>query len=114
MHEVMVAKGLQSAILAEAAKQEGKIIRAKISYGLTSAINDELLREAFAAISAGTASEGVKLEIRMRPIMGRCGVCGKEFEVNLNKPGCRFCKKDDFELLVDEGLILEEVEFETG
>jgi Zn finger protein HypA/HybF involved in hydrogenase expression len=102
MHEVMVAKGLQSAILAEAAKQEGKIIRAKISYGLTSAINDELLRE------------GVKLEIRMRPIMGRCGVCGKEFEVNLNKPGCRYCKKDDFELLADEGLILEEVEFETG
>lgn len=114
MHEAVVAKSLLSAILAEAAKLEGKIVRAKISYGLTSVINDELLREAFAAISAGTVCEGLKLEIRRRPIMGRCGVCGREFEVNLNKPGCRFCKKDDFELLADEGLILEEVEFETG
>ncbi len=114
MHEMSVAQNLLATISAETAKQKSKPIRAKISCGILNAINDELLVEAFSAISKGTRCEGIKLEIEHKPMRGLCKKCGLEFEVDFSKCYCAGCDSTDFELLEDAPLILEEIEFETG
>jgi len=63
MHETMLAENLLSAILEEVEKQNAKPVSAKISCGLFSAVNDEILRFAFDAAAKGTPCEGMRLEI---------------------------------------------------
>ncbi len=114
MHEMSVAQNLMATISAEAAKQKSKPIKAKISCGILNVINDELLAEAFSAISKGTSCESIRLEIEHKPMRGLCKKCGREFEVDFSKGRCTCCDSADFELLEDAPLILEEIEFETG
>jgi hydrogenase nickel incorporation protein HypA/HybF len=113
MHEAAVAQSLFEVIAAEAKKQRGKPIRAKISCGTFHTINDELLRAAYEAISRGTDCENVEFEIENKPIMAKCNGCGRQFEFDLNSAKCSHCGSEDFKLLPDEPLILEEIEFET-
>ena len=72
---------------------------------------------AFEAIAKGTPCEGVKLDIEHKPIRGQCKKCDQSFEVELRNPiahpGCSKCGSDDFELLPDGPLILEEIELQT-
>jgi hydrogenase nickel incorporation protein HypA/HybF len=127
MHETMVAQSLLAAISDEAAKHNAKPVGAKISCGKLSAINDEALFFAFEAIAKGTSCEGVKLDIEHKPMHGRCKKCDQSFEVELRTPfcntwqngnplehpGCSKCGSDDFELLPDAPLMLEEIELQT-
>jgi len=113
MHETMVAESLVTAISAEASKQNAKPVGAKISCGMLNTINDEVLCFAFEAIAKGTLCEGMKLEVEHKPIKGKCKNCKEEFEFELSSPGCPKCSSEDFELLPDAPLLLEEVEFET-
>lgn len=113
MHEVMVAQSLLAAISNEAAKQDGKPVCAKISCGKLYAINDEALCFAFEALAKSTPCEGVKLEIEHKPIRGQCKNCNESFEVELSSPGCPKCGSNDFSLLPDAPLLLEEIEFWT-
>ena len=111
MHEMMVAENLLAAISDEAARRNVKPIGARISCGKLYAINDEALRFAFEAIAKGTACEGLKLEIEHKPIQCRCKKCDETFSVDLSSPKCCKCGSDDFELLPDAPLLLEEIEF---
>jgi hydrogenase nickel incorporation protein HypA/HybF len=111
MHEVMVAQNLLAAILEEAAKHNAKPLAAKISYGKLYTINDEALCFAFEAAAKGTLCEGVKLEIEHKPIQGQCKNCNKSFDVEFSCPRCPKCGSEDFQLLPDAPLILEEIEF---
>ncbi len=113
MHETMVAESLLAAISAEAAKQNAKPVNARISCGMLNVINDEILCFAFEAISKGTPCEGMKLEIEHKPMQGRCKNCNESFDVELSQPGCPKCSGQDFELLPDAPLLLEEIEFQT-
>jgi hydrogenase nickel incorporation protein HypA/HybF len=113
MHEAMVAQSLLGAILNEAAKQKGKPVGAKISCGKLYAINDEVLCFAFEAIAKGTPCEGVKLEIEHKPIQGRCRNCNQSFAVESSNLSCSQCGGEEFDLLPDAPLLLEEIEFET-
>jgi hydrogenase nickel incorporation protein HypA/HybF len=111
MHETMAAQNLLVTILAEAAKHNAKPVNARISCGNFHTINDELLLFAFEAIAKGTACEGMKLQIEHKPIRGRCKSCDQSFDVDLSRLHCPQCKSEDFELLPDEPLVLEEIEF---
>jgi hydrogenase nickel incorporation protein HypA/HybF len=117
MHETTVAQSLLAAISDEAAKHNAKPIGARISCGELWAINDEALCFAFEAIAKGTPCEGVKLDIEHKPIRGQCKKCDHSFEVELGNPlshpGCPRCGSDDFELMPDGPLILEEIELQT-
>jgi len=113
MHEMMVAQNLVATILAEASKHNAKPIGAKISCGKLYAINNEALCFAFEAIAKGTVCEDVKLEIEHKPIRGQCKNCSQNFEVEFSSPRCPKCGSEDFELLPDAPLMLEEIEFET-
>jgi hydrogenase nickel incorporation protein HypA/HybF len=112
MHELMVAQSLLAAISGEAAKHKAKPVRAKVSCGQLYAINDEALCFAFEAIARGTPCEKVRLEIEHKPIKARCRNCGHSFEISCSAARCARCSSEDFELLPDAPLLLEEIEFD--
>ena len=113
MHETVVAQNIFETILAETKKQNAKPVSAKISCGVLNVINDEVLRFAVNAITAGTVCEGLKLEIEHKPMQGRCKNCNEIFDVDFHQPLCPKCKAEDFVLLPDSPLVLEEIEFQT-
>jgi hydrogenase nickel incorporation protein HypA/HybF len=113
MHEAMVAQSLLTAISTEAKKYDAKPIAATISCGTLYVINDEALSFAFEVLAKGTPCENVKLEIQHKPLQGRCRKCDSAFEFEITAPVCTNCRSDDFELLPDAPLTLEEIEFES-
>jgi hydrogenase nickel incorporation protein HypA/HybF len=111
MHEMTVAQNLLEMIKIEAAKRNVKPVMAKISCGTLNCINDETLTFAFNAIARNTPCEGMELEVEHKPISARCRNCGLVFEVKSFSSKCSECDSDDFELLPDAPLVLEEIEF---
>ena len=112
MHETAIAQGLFTAIEREAKKQKAKPLSATMTCGLLSAVNDEVLQFAFDAISRGTICEAAKLDIHHKPLQGQCKKCDKLFCIEISKPLCPGCGSGDFELLPDEPVMLQEIEFD--
>jgi hydrogenase nickel incorporation protein HypA/HybF len=112
MHEASIAQALLDTISAEAKKQKGKPVSAKISCGAFSGINNEALTFAFEAISEKTPCQNLKLVIEQKPIRAKCKKNGHIYVLDLHQPKCPKCKSEDFELLPDEPLLLEEITFE--
>jgi hydrogenase nickel incorporation protein HypA/HybF len=113
MHEMTVAQSLMAIISEQAEKNSAKPVAAKISCGTLNPVNDEVLRFAFEAIAKDTPCEGVKLQVEHKPMRARCRNCETNFDVELSRPECPKCAADDFELLPDAPLLLEEIEFQT-
>ncbi|MGD2093419.1 MAG: hydrogenase maturation nickel metallochaperone HypA [Phycisphaerales bacterium] len=113
MHEMMVAQSLLATISDEAEKQKAKPVSAKISCGRLNPVNDEALCFAFEAIAKGTPCEGMKLEVEHKPIQAKCKDCNQEFNIEFSCPRCSKCGSENFELLPDVPLMLEEIEFWT-
>jgi len=113
MHEMMVAQCLIEIISGEAAKQNAKPVAAKISCGTLNPVNDEALRFAFDAIGKDTLCEGLKIHIEHKPISARCKNCDEEFHLEFSNAACSKCGAENFELLPDAPLLLEEIDFET-
>ena len=113
MHETMVAQSLLATISEEAAKHNAKPIAAKISCGGLSAVNDEILCFAFEAIAKDTPCEGMKILIEHKPLRAKCRNCSRDFDVDLSMPKCSECDSENFELLADAPLLLEEIELQT-
>ena len=113
MHETFVAQSLLATISDEAVKHNAKPVGAKISCGMLNPVNDEVLCFAFDAIAKGTPCEGVKLQIEHKPIRGRCRDCNQQFDIEFFCARCPKCGSEDFELLPDAPLLLEEIEFDS-
>jgi hydrogenase nickel incorporation protein HypA/HybF len=115
MHETMIAQSLLAAIAHEAAKlPNAKPVRAKISCGKLYAINEEVLCFAFEAASKGTPCEGIRIEVEYIPLQAVCKKCDKTFELNIEQieQRCTYCGSDDYDVLPDAPLTLEQVQFE--
>jgi hydrogenase nickel incorporation protein HypA/HybF len=112
MHETVVAQNMMEAISQEARKYGGRPVCAKISCGELNAVNDEVLSFAFDAIAQGTPCEGITLQIEHKPMQATCRQCATTFAVTIANAQCPNCQSDDFELLPDAPLVLEEIEFE--
>jgi len=112
MHETMVANFLLETILAESSRHNAKPIKAKISCGAFDAVNDEILGFAFEAIAKDTPCQGLELEIEHKPLKAKCAKCNKQFEFELDTPKCPDCD-GDFEILPDQPLLLETIEFDS-
>ena len=82
MHETAIAQGLFDAIEKEAKKQKTKPLSVKMTCGLLSAVNDEVLQFAFDAICKGTICEATKLNIDHKPLQRQCKKCGKDFDID--------------------------------
>ena len=113
MHETAIAQGLFDVIEKEAKNQNTKPLWAKVTCGYLSAVNDEVLQFAFGAISKDTVCENIKLAIEHKPLRGKCKKCKKKFDIDISKPLCSLCHSESFELLPDEPIMLQEIEFDT-
>ena len=111
MHETMMAQSLLETISDEAAKQAAKPVSATISCGMFNAVNDEALGFAFQAIAKETVCEGMKLQIEHKPVRAQCKNCNHSFDFEFSSSGCPQCRSNDFELLPDAPLMLEDIEF---
>jgi len=112
MHETMIAQNLFQAITAEVKTQNCKVLSARVSCGSFHTINDEVLKFAFKAIARGTSCENAELHIEHNPLQAKCKNCQKIFEVEFDKGNCPDCGSEQFKLLTDTSLLLEEIEFE--
>jgi len=113
MHEMMVAQSLLATISKEAVKHNAKPLSAKISCGMLNPVNDEVLHFAFEAIAKDTPCEGVSIQVEHKPLRAQCKDCSRDFNVEFSQPRCPECGGEDFELLPDAPLVLEEIEFQT-
>lgn len=112
MHEMAMAQNLVEVISQEARNYSGRPIRAKMSCGTLNAVNDDVLAFAFEAVARGTPCEGMELQIEHKPLQAKCKVCGGVFGVDLSAAKCPNCGAEDFDLLPDAPLLLEQIEFE--
>ena len=78
-----------------------------------SSVNDEVLKFAMEAISVGTLLESMELQIKHKDMQGRCNNCSLDFDITLDLPKCPQCDSEDFELLPDPPLLLEQIEFDV-
>ena len=111
MHETMIAESLLIQISNEAKKQNAKPVAAKISCGKLNAINEDVLCFAFEAIAKGTICENMKLDVEQKPLQAVCKECNNNFSVEFSNIKCPNCQGDNFELLPDAPLLLEEINF---
>lgn len=114
MHEAAVAQGLIEVILQEAEKRHARPVAAKMSCGELNKVNDDSLSFAFEAVAKGTPCEGMTLRIEHKPLQARCQSCGGVFAVDVSNPQCPDCRGEDFDLLPDAPLVLDEIEFERA
>jgi hydrogenase nickel incorporation protein HypA/HybF len=112
MHEMSVAESLLTIISDEATKNNARPIGARISCGTLNPINDEVLCFAFDAITKGTSYEGMKLQVDHKPIQAQCRNCNEKFDIEFSSPECPKCGSEDFVLMPDAPLILEEIELQ--
>ncbi|MHC4537435.1 MAG: hydrogenase maturation nickel metallochaperone HypA [Planctomycetota bacterium] len=113
MHEMSVAESLLTIISDEATKNNARPIGARISCGTLNPINDEVLCFAFDAITKGTSYEGMKLQVEdHKPIQAQCRNCNEKFDIEFSSPECPKCGSEDFVLMPDAPLILEEIELQ--
>lgn len=114
MHETMIARNLLSAISAEAAKINAKPVAVKVTCGLLYAVNQEVLQFAVESLAKGTVCEGIKITVEQLPLQARCNSCGSTFNPDPDQPGCAICGSQNFELLPDAPIILEEIAFQES
>ena len=112
MHETMIAHNILMQITEEAAKQNAKPVKAKITCGKLNAINEDVLCFAFEAIAKETICENVKLVVEQKPLQALCNECNMNFTIDLLSVKCPDCSSENIKLLPDPPLLLEEIEFE--
>ncbi len=112
MHETAMAQNLVEVISQEARSYGGRPVRAKISCGMLNAVNDDVLTFAFDAVARGTPCEGMQLEIEHKPLQAKCKTCGGVFALDVSNTRCPSCDAEEFDLLPDAPLLLEQIEFE--
>ena len=113
MHEAAIAEELLKVIVEHANANKGRPTVGKVSCGHFYAVNQDVLAFAFEAIAEGGVCEGMKLVVEHKPLRAHCNGCGVDFEFDITKPVCAECGSDEFDMLSDEPLVLEEIEFET-
>ena len=80
MHEVGIAESAVRAALVELERHGARRVRAMgLRIGKLAAVDGEALRFAFAAITPGTALEGIELSIEAVEPMAWCAACEKPF-----------------------------------
>ncbi len=111
MHEAAIAQSLLEMIEQQEKQHNATAISATISCGTFNTVNNEALIFALEAITQGSR-RNIKLKINHKPTCGICSQCKTKFDVTIEKYKCPKCKSDDFELMPDAPLLLEQIEFD--
>lgn len=113
MHELSIANAVYR--IGRDAAGDGKLTWVSVAVGELSAVEPELLRFAWEAVTAGTPDAGARLDVDWRPARQLCAACG---EVAERAPGSwlRLCPRCQDPLRVEGGdeLLVLKVGYETA
>lgn len=95
MHELTIATNLVSAACDEARRIGAtRVTAVRCRIGELRRIDDELLREAFAAASEGTPCAAARLHVQKVPLRAWCPVCRDDFPVRQWDWSCPRCGRE--------------------
>jgi hydrogenase nickel incorporation protein HypA/HybF len=113
MHEVGIAAAILEAGQVEAARRPGsKLVRIGVRIGVLSGVDNDALRFAFRALTAGTDLDALELQIESPSRRNCCECCGHEFESSLYNAACPRCTNEATLLTGGDELELAYVEVE--
>ena len=99
--------------IVEEISNENQVKRVKkviVKIGKLVAVVPDSLLFCYEALTTGTHLESSKLEIDIIPILGKCKVCGKTFEVESYFFSCPFCESSDVKIMQGQELNVSELE----
>lgn len=100
-----------TAIKAEAASHDGKrVLSARLKIGERASVTPEVVQTCFDRAATDKGLEGVRLDIEIVPILGRCTRCKCTVEIDANLC-CKVCGKPYVEIGDHDTIILESCQF---
>jgi hydrogenase nickel incorporation protein HypA/HybF len=115
MHEFSIAKALITEIRGVVAQQGGGSVTAvEMEVGPLSGIETSQLAEAFRVLTADGEFAQAILHIDEAPLIARCLVCQRKFEVTDYRFRCPECADSDVLIERGDGVIIQTVTIEVG
>ncbi|HWQ61845.1 MAG TPA: hydrogenase maturation nickel metallochaperone HypA [Negativicutes bacterium] len=113
MHEMAIAQGILDIVLEAASQNDAAtVLCIKLQVGEMTEVEPEALTFCFAALAAGTAAAGARLDVEVTPLVGRCRDCGREFRVEQFRFLCPACGSAGVEIVSGRELRVEHLEVE--
>ena len=113
MHEVAIAEEIKAAVLEQLKENKAKkVTKLKLVFGELTSVVPEALEFAFESISYKTPLEGVKIEMKIIKMKGKCKECGKEFRVKDFNYLCPGCSSTRVKLIAGKEMFIQTIEME--
>ena len=111
MHELSVTESMLGVVLRHAQSNNAtKVTAINMVLGDMSTVMEESVRFYFEIIAKDTIAEGAELNFRRTKLIGRCGKCGKEWEVEEYNFLCPACEGDETEIISGREFQVESIE----
>lgn len=113
MHEGSIAQNLLNIALEKAKEHKAKVITMiRVKIGEFSGVNPAALEFAFDHFRQGTIAEKASLKILSSPLLGKCRMCNKIFEIKKENFSCSQCHSPEIDIISGEDLFIEEMKIE--
>ena len=113
MHEMSLTESIVEIALEEARKQGARrVMRVFLDVGALSHVEPEALEFCFAAVAAGTAAEGAKLEIERIAGAGWCLDCESSVPLAERFGACPQCGRYRVQMTAGDELKIREMEID--
>lgn len=113
MHELSVVESMVAIVLKHAEKNRARSVKKiNLVLGEVSTVMEDPVRFYFEIISKGTVAEGAELFFKRTPLMGECGLCGKQFRVAAYDLTCPDCGGNDSSIISGREFRVESIEIE--
>ncbi|MDP2899254.1 MAG: hydrogenase maturation nickel metallochaperone HypA [bacterium] len=113
MHELSIASNLMDIVKQAVDGQNvSRVTTLRIVIGELSTVVPDCLAFAFEIMSKGTVAEGAHLDFEKKPLIGKCGDCGREFRIQDFVFHCPDCDSPRVEILSGKEFMLKSIECE--
>ncbi len=115
MHEFSIGQTIVETVIAEVTKRDpvpSRVLTTRIVVGKLRQLVPEYLQFAYEQLTKDTIAEGSSLEISHKPIIGKCGACGWQGEMDIDGFLCKQCNAHSAEIVSGRELYLESLEIE--
>lgn len=112
MHEIGLCEGVLGVALDAAAGEQVKRVRLRV--GRLQGVVPDVMDQAWAMVSEGTAAGGSRVELVDIPVRIRCRACGEHTAAPEPPFSCGRCGSPDVQIVSGEELLVEEVELAAG
>jgi hydrogenase nickel incorporation protein HypA/HybF len=113
MHELSLAQNILDIVEQEMTRHGAtRVSLIRLDVGEFTAVVPDSLAFCFEVITKDTPFEGVRLELNVVPLTGRCKGCGEEFKIQNFTFICPQCESKDIETIAGKELLVREIEAE--